>query len=84
MPTKITVLARRMLQVLEQPDDLTREQPVGAARVRLTGLVRQSLRPRLCPSHRLAREIGDAVDEDDALGCDHLNEIGIAFAPDAA
>jgi len=52
---------------------------VSTTRVGLAGLVRQSFRPHLRPSHRLAGQIGDGVEEDDALAGDHLDKIGIGF-----
>ena len=76
MPTKITVLPGRMLEVLEQRDHLAGEQPVGTAGIRLAGLVAESLRPRLRPGHRLAGQVGDAVDEDDPLAGDHAARSG--------
>jgi hypothetical protein len=47
-------LASGVLQVLEQRDHLAGEQPEGAAGIRLPVLVRECLRPRLRPGHRLA------------------------------
>src|SRR5690606_83285 len=72
--------AGRRLQVLEEPDHLAGEQAVGAAGIRFTGALGDRLRPRLRPGHRLPRQIGDAVDEDDPLGIKPLRQIGIETA----
>ena len=70
-------LARRVLQVLEQRDHLAGEQAVGAADIGLAGLLAERLGPGLGPGHALAGQLGDAVDEDDPLRRDQLDQVRI-------
>ena len=72
--------AGRVLQVLEQPDHLAGEQAVGAAHVRLAGLVAERLGPGLGPGHRLPGQVGDAVDEHDLLAGEQADQVRIELA----
>ena len=73
-------LARRMLEMLHQPDDLAGEQAISAARIWFAVLLREGFGARSRPRHRLAGQVGDAVDEDDLLARDHLDEVRVGLA----
>ena len=69
-----------MLQVLQEPNGLAGQQPIGAAGVGLTGLFGKGLRPRLRPGHREPGEIGDRVHKDDALARDDADQVRIGLS----
>ena len=80
MPTRITVLPGACCRCLSSAMTSRASSPKAPRVSGLPVFSRECFRPRLRPGHRLAGEIGDAVDEDDPLAGDAGGEIRIGLA----